>query len=187
MPSNFRRLTMIAAIAGATPAMAQSFQDIAAIEQRVIETLGAGIGEPGGPARPIDRRLRLSACPSALIVEPVALGAVTVRCQAIGWRIRVPVLAAAEGEATVEYDGGTAVESPMPTASVRRTRGETIVRRGDPVSLVVVTGGFTVSRQAVADQDGAAGDRIRVRTEPRSAPIVGQILADGRVAMTGFN
>ena len=72
----------------------------------------------------------------------------------------------------------------MPT---RTARAAPVVRRGDPVSLVVMSGGFTVSRQAVAEQDGAPGDRIRVRTEPRTPPIIGQVLADGRVAMSGFN
>lgn len=182
--SNFRHLLTIAAFGAAAPAAAQPFQDINAVERRVVAALGADIGQPGGPVAPVDRRLRLAACPAPLVVEPVALGAATVRCLAVGWRIRVPVQRAAVAAAPAE-----AVEAPpVPVrAPVRTARADMIVRRGDPVSLVVVTGGFTVSRQAVADQDGAAGDRIRVRTEPRAAPIVGQVLPDGRVAMTGFN
>lgn len=180
MPSNFRRLIVSAAAVAASPAIAQSFQDVGALEQRVIAALGAGIGEPGGPARPIDRRLRLTSCPAELIVEPVVMGAVTVRCQQIGWRIRVLV-----------SQGGSTVASAEPAQTFRPTtraaRAEPVVRRGDPVSLVVVSGSFTVSRQAVAEQDGAPGDRIRVRTEPRTPPIVGQVLPDGRVAMAGFN
>ena len=188
-PSIFRRSSLTAAAAfAATPALAQSFQNIDAIEQRVVETLGAGIGQPGGPARPVDRRLRLTSCPAPLIVEPVVMGAVTVRCQPIGWRIRVPVMAAgAPAEAQAEPQTG---DNWMPAAAatpVRAARAEPVVRRGDPVALVVISGSFTVSRQAVAEQDGAPGDRIRVRTEPRSPPIVGQVLPDGRVALTGFN
>ena len=180
MPSISRHLIALAAVAFATPAAAQTFQSIEAMEEQVVAVLGAPIGQPGGPARPIDRRLRLSACPAPIIVEPVAMGAATVRCQAIGWRIRVPVL---PGDESAQDEQATAsISTP-----VRRARGELVVRRGDPVALVVISGGFTVSRQAVAEQDGAAGDRIRVRTEPRAAPIVGQVLADGRVAMSGFN
>ena len=184
MPSISRHVIAVSALAAASPASAQTFQDIAAIEQRVVQVLGAAIGTPGGPARPVDRRLRLSACPAELIVEPVVMNAVTVRCQAIGWRIRVPVMAAGAGQ---EEQAVAAPTSSSSAAPVRTARAQPIIRRGDPVALVVVSGGFTVSRQAVAEQDGAPGDRIRVRTEPRKPPIIGQVLPDGRVAMNGFN
>ncbi|HEY0115042.1 MAG TPA: flagella basal body P-ring formation protein FlgA [Allosphingosinicella sp.] len=183
MPSIYRRLALIAAAGFATPAAAQSFHDIAALEQKAVASLGAGIGEPGGPARPIDRRLRLTRCPGEVIVEPVVMGAATLRCQQIGWRIRVPVT---QGGAPAPASP-QAPESPRAGTAMRASRAEPIIRRGDPVSLVVVSGSFTVSRQAVAEQDGAPGDRIRVRTEPRTPPIVGQVLPDGRVAMNGFN
>lgn len=177
MAPKIRHLILAAAVI-ASPAAAQRFQDIDDLEQRVIAALGAHIGEPGGPARPVDRRLRLASCPAPLGVEEPALGAVTVRCAPLGWRIRVPL---ARGDQA-------AAASPTRTEAPTRTpRREAVVRRGDPVALVVTTGRFTVSRQAVAEQDGAPGDRIRVRTEPRAAPIVGQVLADGRVALSGFN
>ena len=179
MPSNIRHLLVLAAGLAATPASAQSFQSISAIEEQVVATLGVPIGQPGGPARPIDKRLKLSACPAPVIVEPIALGAGTVRCQQIGWRLRVPVLA----EKITANLAPAANSAPV----TRVARAEPIVRRGDPVSLVVTTGSFTVSRQAVAEQDGAPGDRIRVRTEPRKPPIIGQVLPDGRVAMNAFN
>jgi flagellar basal body P-ring formation protein FlgA len=178
MPSVFRHALWVVALGAAGPAGAQTFHSLEDIEEQVVASLGAQMGEPGGPSRPIDRRLRLQRCPAPIIVEPVNLGAVTVRCQQIGWRIRVPVLQARE-----ELQQ-TAAAAPVRT---RAPRAEPVVRRGDPVALVVVSGGFTVSRQAVAEQDGAPGDRIRVRTEPRAAPVVGQVLPDGRVAMTGFN
>jgi flagella basal body P-ring formation protein FlgA len=184
MPSNIRHLLILAAGLSATPAAGQSFQSIAAVEQQVVAALGAPIGHPGGPARAIDKRLKLSACPAPVIVEPIVMGAVTVRCQQIGWRLRVPVLQGGGGNAAAAAaPGSLPANSPAPRAA----RAEPIIRRGDPVSLVVTTGSFTVSRQAVAEQDGAPGDRIRVRTEPRKPPIVGQVLPDGRVAMAGFN
>lgn len=173
MPSNIRRLLILAAVTAATPASAQSFQSIADIEEQLVAALGAEIGQPGGPARPVDRRLKLTRCPAPIIVEPVVLGAVTVRCQAVGWRIRVPVAQAR-------------ADAPLAQAAARKAKAEPIVRRGDPVSLVVMAGSFTVSRQAIAEQDGAAGDRIRVRTEPRTPPMIGQVLPDGRVAIAGF-
>ena len=177
----FRHLVLAAAATAAIPASAQSFENIEALEQRVAAALGAGIGEPGGPARPIDRRLRLAACPGPVSVEAPTLGAATVRCEQLGWRIRVPVTRDDSGQS----DGGSN-PAPSPVAA-RGNRAAPVVRRGDPVALVVISGSFTVSRQAVADQDGAPGDRIRVRTEPRAAPIIGQVLADGRILMNGFN
>jgi len=176
----FRHLALAAAAAIAAPAAAQSFEDIEALEHRVSAALGAGIGEPGGPARPIDRRLRLAACPGPVSVEAPTLGAATVRCEQLGWRIRVPVVRDDAAQAAGESNWGAS-----PAAA--RSRATPVVRRGDPVALVVMSGSFTVTRQAVADQDGAPGDRIRVRTEPRAAPIVGQVMADGRILMSGFN
>ena len=177
----FRHLALAIAATTAAPAAAQSFEDIEALEHRVSAALGAGIGEPGGAARPIDRRLRLAACPGPISVEAPTLGAATVRCEQLGWRIRVPVVRDDAAQAAGESNWGA---SP---AAARAARAAPVVRRGDPVALVVISGSFTVSRQAVADQDGAPGDRIRVRTEPRAAPIIGQVLPDGRILMSGFN
>lgn len=182
MAPKIRHLILAAAVTASPAAAQHRFQDIDDLEQRVIAALGAHIGEPGGPARPVDRRLRLASCPAPLAVEEPALGAVTVRCAPLGWRIRVPLARGDQAAAA----SPTGTEAPRPRTP-RTPRREAVVRRGDPVALVVTTGRFTVSRQAVAEQDGAPGDRIRVRTEPRAAPIIGQVLADGRVALTGFN
>jgi flagella basal body P-ring formation protein FlgA len=185
----FRHLIFVAGVGIATSAGAQSFQDLGEIEARVVAALGAGIGEPGGPARPVDRRLRLAACPEPLTVDEPALGAIAVRCPSLNWRIRVPITqgGAAGRVADSGADSGPR-EVPQVERSVERAaRAAPVIRRGDPVALVVQTGSFTVSRQAVAEQDGAPGQRIRVRTEPRAQPIVGQVLADGRVLMSGFN
>lgn len=168
MTTIFRRLTLFAA-AFAAPASAQSFEDLDLLERRLLDTLAADIGEPGGPARPLDRRLRLAPCPEPAAFDAPALGAVAIRCRPLGWRIRVPLTAGAIAA------GGTSV------------RAEPIVRRGDQVEIVAMTSSFTVSTVGVAEQDGAPGDRIRVRSEQRRSPFVGQVLADGRVALPGFN
>ena len=54
----FRHLILAAAIV-ATPVAAQNFEDLDQLETQVTASLGAGIGEVGGPAQPIDRRLLL--------------------------------------------------------------------------------------------------------------------------------
>ncbi len=78
----------------ATPLMAAptaGFEDLDKLEARVIAAVGAGIGEPGGPQRPIDRRLRLASCPNAPMIAMSFTGAATLECEAIGWRIHVPL------------------------------------------------------------------------------------------------
>lgn len=158
----------------ANSAQAQAdFANLEAIETQVVASLGAGIGEPGGPARPIDRRLRLAACPQPITVEEPVLGAVTVRCASLGWRIRVPLVS----------DGTTTTVATRAAA----VRAEPIIRRGDQVTLVAMAQGFSVSTVATAEQDGAPGDHIRVRAQGRPASIVGQVQSDGRVTLSGFN
>jgi flagella basal body P-ring formation protein FlgA len=168
----FRRLALLSVAALAAPAAGQSFENLDALDHQISAALGAGIGEPGGPANRLDRRLRLAACPQpALIGEPLQ-GAVTVRCDAIGWRIRVAIVG-----------GGSAA----PIASAAPARAAPVVRRGDQVQIVALASGFTVSTLGTAEQDGAPGDRIRVRTERRTAPFYVNVLEDGRVALPGFN
>ena len=153
----------------AMPTMAQTqrFEDINGLEAMVVGTLGTSIGQPGGPVAPIDRRLKLAACPGTPIIESPALGAVTVRCEALGWRIRVPL--------RVTAPAGLASSAAM------------LVRKGDPVELVASGPAFSVSTQMIADEDGARGDMIRVRADRKSAPIVARIVDTGVVSAPGFN
>jgi flagellar basal body P-ring formation protein FlgA len=178
MPPIFRHLALLAA-AASTPALAQGFEDLDQLETQVIASLGAGIGEVGGPARPIDRRLRLRPCPETATVEAPALGAVAVRCQSVGWRIRIPLTA------------GSPSGRAAPAAA---QNAEPVIRRGDQVQLVALTRSFSVSTFGIAEQDGAPGDRIRVRREvgdrrgeTGTSRIIGEVLPDGRVALPGFN
>lgn len=146
-------------------AAAQPFQDVAALDAQVEAALGAAIGEPGGAAAPVDRRLKLAACPGPVSLGEPAMGAVAVRCAALGWRIRVPLLRVQTA----------AAEKPKP-----------VVRKGDQVELRAASSGFTVSTVAVAEEDGAIGDRIRVKTDRRAPAMTGMIGSDGSVALLGF-
>ncbi len=164
----FRRFMPALLLIGAA-AHAQGFEDVAALDNKVVAALGAGFGEPGGPARPIDKRLKLAACPQPAIVDPPALGAVTVRCEPLGWRVRVALARSA---------GGYSAEGAA--------KAEPIIRKGDQVELTASAGSFSVSTIAVAEQDGAPGDRIRVRSEGKKGAVIGIVTADGRVSLPGF-
>lgn len=167
MVTLFRRLALLSALCAA-PAVAQGFEDLEALEARLVAALGAGIGEAGGPANPIDRRLKLAACPSPAMFDAPRLGAATINCEPLGWRIRVPLARSA-------------------SVSIAAAEAEPIIRRGDQVEVVALGGAFSVSTLAVADEDGAPGERIRLRTDRRERSIFGQVTEDGRVAVTGFN
>lgn len=165
--TNFRRFVPLALLIG-TAAHAQGFEDLAALDRKVAAALGADFGEPGGPARPIDKRLKLAACPQPAIVDAPAMGAVLVRCEPLGWRIRVALTRSAGGSVQAEE------------------KAEPIIRKGDQVQLTALTGSFSVSTPAIAEQDGAPGDRIRVRSETKKGAVIGLVMPDGRVTLPGF-
>ena len=141
------------------------------LESRVSAALGAGIGEPGGPARPIDRRLRLMPCPHAGGDRSAGAG-----------RGRDALR-----DARLAHPGAADGAAPLAAPGMAQARAEPVVRRGDQVQVVALASNFSVSTLGIAEQDGAPGDRIRVRTERRSTPFIGQVLPDGRVALPGFN
>lgn len=158
---------LMALTAGPAAAQAQRFEDVTGLEALVVARLGAGIGQAGGPVAPIDRRLKLAACPDTPAIEGPVMGAAVVRCAALGWRIRVPLRADA--------------------AAAASQRTAMLVRKGDPVQLVAGGASFTVSTQMIADEDGAQGEMIRVRADRGSDPIVARVVDMGVVSAPGFN
>jgi flagellar basal body P-ring formation protein FlgA len=170
MATIFRRIALLTA-AIAAPAAAQGFEDLEALETRIVAALGADVGAPGGPLRPLDGRLKLAACPAPATIEPGPLGAAVVRCEPLGWRIRVPV------SRTTVQGGALAAAEP-------------VVRKGDQVEFIARTGSFTVSTVAIAEQDGGRNERIRVRTlgadGRKNAPVLAEVIAAGQVGLPGF-
>lgn len=162
----FRRLAWLAALCSVPAAATPAFEDLDLLEARVAATLGAGVGEAGGPARPIDRRLRLAACPTAPALAMPTPAAAMVQCEPLGWRIHVPLV--------------------RPAVQVAK-QAEPVIRKGDQVEVVAEGGGFSVSALAVAQQDGAPGDRIRVKTEGKSASMTAEVDMRGRVVLARFN
>jgi flagellar basal body P-ring formation protein FlgA len=159
----------------ATSASAAQFEDIATLEARVVGALDADIGAPGGPVAPIDRRLKLAPCPTPATIDPPALGAVALRCPQLGWRIRVPLRQAAGQVAAIGY------------GAPQQAAGPAVVRKGDPVELIAQGDGLTVSTQAVAQEDGAAGARIRVKTDDKSPLIIAEVMEMGKVRIISLN
>lgn len=159
-------------------AQAQKFENLDRIDSIVAMTVGANIGEPGGPMAPVDRRLRLAACPTTPAVEGPVFGAAIVKCDALGWRIRVPLKGGASAGAT----GPVARYAP----AARPAPKDNVVKRGDPVQLIAGNAAFSVSRAMIADEDGAVGDTIRVREDRKSPPIFAQVVEMGMVRVPGI-
>ncbi|MEJ7933317.1 flagella basal body P-ring formation protein FlgA [Sphingobium sp. AN558] len=178
------RLTAILAVTlaaiAAQPAVAQQkFENLDRLDGLVAMTVGANMGEPGGPIAPVDRRLRLAACPTTPAVDGPVFGAAIVKCDALGWRIRVPLAAG----------GAAGVTGPVGryASAARALPKQAVVRRGDPVQLTAGNSSFSVSRVMLADEDGAIGETIRVREDKKSAPISAQVVDAGIVRIPGFN
>lgn len=173
----FRVLLAFAALLG-TPALAQQgFESLDKLDSLVAITVGANIGEPGGPVAPIDRRLRLKPCGDTPKVEGPVFSAAIVSCADAGWRIRVPLkLTPAQSAATPVAAGSAPRVAAAPAPS-----SEKVVKKGDPVELIAGSDVFSVSRLMIADQDGAVGDLISVRVDAKSPPVSARVEKAGRV------
>jgi flagellar basal body P-ring formation protein FlgA len=135
----------------AAPLSAQQFEDLA--------TLDALVATVAEAAQPIDRRLKLARCPESVAIDPPALGAVAVRCKSLGWRIRVPIIQAANAEAASEI----------------------LIRRGDGVEMISSGDGFEVSTRGTAIEDGRLGKAIRVKSSTAASITLGTVTAAGTV------
>lgn len=175
--------TLIAVVAGLAgiPATAQQFENLDRLDSIVAMTVGANIGEPGGAAAPVDRRLKLAACPQVPEVSGPVFGAAVVECKYLGWRIRVPLNPGA---------GAIGPATPQRTSFVRPAQQpqsrEPIIKRGDPVQLIAGGASFTVSKMMIADEDGAVGDMIRVREDRKSDPVLARVEQNGIVRAPGI-
>lgn len=159
-----RKLVLLSALAAA-PAFAQSaLADLAEIDRAVVQFTGVPQGAPGGAAMPVDRRLKLAPCRSAL-----ALGwygtrrdTVEVACPvAGGWKLYVPLAGSA----------ASAAAAPL-------------ITRGDAITVAVRGDGFAVSQPGEALESGAEGAWIKVRTLGPNAPVLrARVLRPGLVGI----
>ncbi len=166
--------TAIAAAAAIAiaPAAAAGFQNLTDLDVAVAAHMGAEIGEPGGARAPVDRRLKLKACPEAPAVSGPVLGAAVVRCEPVGWSIRVPL----------KLDAATRSSAASPAARVKE---DDAVSRGQAVRLTVEGTGFAISRTMIADKNGKIGDMISVRADRMAKPILARVVDIGEVSVPG--
>lgn len=161
------RLMCAALALGPFPAAANPFIPTADIDAAVARFLGAPAGSPGGAARAVDPRLKLATCSDNLEVSWYGRSGASLRvsCPARGWRVFVPVT------------GGR-------PASAENGMGESIVQKGETVSIVYEGSGFTLTRQGEALEPGAQDQWIKVRPAgDKTRPVSGQVLRPGVVSV----
>jgi flagellar basal body P-ring formation protein FlgA len=159
MTTFFRHL-MLAAAAIPAVADAQSFQTNDDIDAQIAAALASG----GLNALPVDRRLKMAACPERLQIAPPVRRTVAVHCVSLGWRIYALV------------DDKSVRDPAMPI----------IIKRGDPVTVDFVAPGFSVTADGVSENDARIGERVRVRVSQKSGPVVGDAIDVGAVRVGGL-
>lgn len=156
-------LAFAALAAGATPAQAQGFEDLAGIERQVAAFADGDPADPASTLIPVDRRLRLSACdtPLELAWPGTRRDSVLVRCPRTGgWKIYVRLLASNTARAAV---------TP-------------VVMKGDSVTVMLRGPGFSVSQSGQAMEPGAVDSWVRVRVG-KDGEMRARVLRPGVVGM----
>jgi flagella basal body P-ring formation protein FlgA len=166
-------------IAGPALAAPATFQDAATLDRAVAGFTGHAIGEDGGARTAVDARLKLGQCPTvALSWHGVSHDAVMVTCSGPDWHIYVPVQAAAAPVAVAA--------STMPAVLARPVKAAIVIKRGDPVMVEATDSGFSISREAVAMGDAAAGQRFMAKGDGDKAPFQAVALDTGRATLPGW-
>lgn len=164
-------LTLLAVAAPAANAQ-QAMQDWQTIDMLTQAVAGA----MGRTAAPIDRRIKLAACPEQPAITALDAQALAVRCASLGWRLRVPMMGAAGAAAP----GAGFVPATAPAAPAAAP----VVRRGDNVRVSIDTASFSISYAAVATQDGRVGETIALRGADAKNLLSATVTGPGRARIT---
>jgi flagellar basal body P-ring formation protein FlgA len=155
-----RMFLPLLAIALPAPATAQALENLDTLDQRIALALGGTADQAGVLAQPVDRRLKLAACPQPAMIEAPAIGALAVRCAALGWRIRVPLI-----------------------TGIGASQGELLVRKGDNVELAFTGRGFDIVTTAIAQEDGRMGAPVRVKPPTGASLVTARVWRAGSVVI----
>lgn len=169
----------LAALILAAPAAANDFQSTATLDTIVAQFTGKRVGEQGGARAPVDNRLKLAACTAPQLEwRTDARDAVIVRCMQPGWRIFVPVNAAPQPKPAATLDA-PALARPAPAA-----KAESVIRRGDAVTIEVNAAGFSITREGVAMGDAPAGGRLSIKIDDKKPPVQAIAIETGRARLS---
>ncbi len=168
------KMLALLTLAVTAPAVAQPFQDTAALDRAVAGFTERPVGAEGGARTPVDPRLKLAACSTvALAWRSETHDAVVVTCSGPAWRIFVPIARAAPAVVLAT------VAAPAPQLPP-------VIRRGDPVMVEAGTDGFSVTRAGIALADAAPGARLAIKVDDAKGPVQAVAVESGRATLPGW-
>lgn len=162
-------LASLAAIGACTavPAHAQQANE----DWQTIDVLTAMVANAmGRNATPVDRRIKLARCPEQASVTPLDAHTLAVRCNSLGWRLRVPMTGPAEA-------------APAAAGFSRPSASTPVIRRGDNVRVTIETESFSISYAAIANEDGRIGETIALRGNDAKSTLSAVVTGAGRARM----
>lgn len=169
------RLTPLALLFAATPALAGTFQDIPSLDRAVVAFTGHALGETGGARASVDTRLKLAPCPTvSLSWRTVTHDSVVISCLGPEWRIFVPVI------------GTVAAPTPAATPTPRIAAAPPVIKRGDPVMIEAGQDGFSITREGIAMGDAPPGGRVLIRVADAKTPVQAVAVESGRATLPGW-
>lgn len=158
------RLAGLAACAAlASPATAQQANE----DWQTIDVLTDMVASAmGRTATPVDRRIKLARCPEQASVTAVDAHTLAVRCNSLGWRLRVPMTGPAD--------------AVTPASFARPAAAAPVIRRGDNVRVTIDTESFSISYAAIATEDGRVGETIALRGSDAKSMLSAVVTGAGR-------
>lgn len=115
---------------------------------------------------PVDRRIRLARCPLPATIALLDDSALAVRCDPLGWKLRLPF-------APQSVSTGSAAPAARPL----------VIRRGDQVRVTIESATFQVGYTATAAGDGRLGETIALRAGDAKRMLHARVTGPGEAAL----
>ena len=162
-------LAGLAACAIAAPNSASAQQETE--DWQSIDALTAMVANAlGRSATPIDRRIKLARCPEQASITAIDARTLAVRCDPLGWRLRVPMT-------------GPAGAAPAAAGYARPAQNAPVIRRGDNVRVTIDAQSYSISYAAIAAEDGRVGETITLRGDDKKSKFSATVTGPGRAIL----
>lgn len=138
---------------------------------QAIDALTATVASAlGRTATPIDRRIKLARCPEQASITAIDARTLAVRCDPLGWRLRVPMT-------------GPAGAAPVAAGYARPAQNAPVIRRGDNVRVTIDAQSYSISYAAIAAEDGRVGETITLKGDDNKSKLSATVTGPGRAIL----